>query len=254
MQTLDERKQKILEAIIYDYLETAEPVGSRRISRKYNLNISPATIRNEMTDLEEAGYIKQPHTSAGRIPSDKGYRFYVDRLMKQKELTQKEHSFIKKEYKKIGRDIEGLLHETLRIMTILSHYVTVLTAPDIHHKTSEPNKVYASGISNILNLPEFKDLAHLKHILKIIEHEEILSHLMNDYAELDTTVIKIGRENKIKEIKDCSIVVTTYHFSRNSLGTLGIIGPTRMSYEKITSLINSVAHELNTRLTGDAYD
>ena len=244
---LDDRKQKILKAVIADYLETAEPVGSRRLSKKFDLDISPATIRNEMADLEEAGYIVQPHTSAGRIPSDKGYRFYVDELMKEKKLSLRELSLIRKQLQKIGRDIDGLLHESLKILSNLSQYITVLTAPDIryHHE-----KVYASGISNIVKLPEFKNLENLKHLLSMIEHEDILVHLLNEYAESDATIVKIGNENKLKEIKDCSIVVTTYHFSARSFGALGIIGPTRMSYDKVTGLLNSMAEELTHSLTG----
>ena len=112
MEQLDERKMKILQAIIRNYLETGEPVGSRTISKYTDLNLSSATIRNEMADLEEMGYILQPHTSAGRIPTDKGYRFYVDTVMSEKEETEKEHGVLLERVDKL----ENLLGEAVDVI------------------------------------------------------------------------------------------------------------------------------------------
>ena len=123
------RKMKILAAIVEAYTETAEPVGSRTISKKYEFGISPATIRNEMSDLEDLGYIIQPHTSAGRIPSDKGYRLYVDNLMQQKKLTDKEINFIKKTISNNVTRIDYLLKETAKAISLLTNYTTIMTEP-----------------------------------------------------------------------------------------------------------------------------
>ncbi|MGB9804195.1 HrcA family transcriptional regulator, partial [Desulfofundulus sp.] len=126
---MDARKQDILLAIITDYIATAEPVGSRTIARKYRLGISPATIRNEMADLEEMGYIEQPHTSAGRIPSELGYRYYVDYLMKRQELTAEEEDFIRKSYRQKVRDVGEVIHRTGQLLSQLTQYAAMVLPP-----------------------------------------------------------------------------------------------------------------------------
>lgn len=128
---MDERKKMILQAITDDYIRSAEPVGSRTIARKYNLGISPATIRNEMADLEEGGYLEQPHTSAGRVPSSKGYRFYVDSLMELKELPRGEMEYIYKTFDTSGSDIEQVIRETSKLIARMSHYVCLVLGPSI---------------------------------------------------------------------------------------------------------------------------
>ena len=129
MQELDERKQKILHAIIQNYLETGEPVGSRTISKYADLGLSSATIRNEMSDLEEMGYIIQPHTSAGRIPSDMGYRFYVDQLMKEKEqeVTEMKELMIQRQDK-----MELVLKQMAKVLAANTNYATMITSPQYH--------------------------------------------------------------------------------------------------------------------------
>jgi len=128
---LDERKQRVLQAIIEDYILTALPVGSRTIARKYGLGVSSATIRNEMADLEEMGYLEQPHTSAGRVPSDKGYRFYVDWLMKSASLSEEHLRRIHKGYQKKAREIESLIQETIKVLSEITDYMTVVLGPQI---------------------------------------------------------------------------------------------------------------------------
>lgn len=135
---LDERKMKILQAIIKTYLETGEPVGSRTISKYTDLNLSSATIRNEMADLEELGYILQPHTSAGRIPSDAGYRLYVDQLMTEKQLSvEKELEETKKEHNSLLEKVdkmENLLQQVAKVLAYNTNYATLVTAPDCKDK------------------------------------------------------------------------------------------------------------------------
>ena len=128
---LGERKLQILQAIIEDYITTGEPVGSRTIAKKYGIGISPATIRNEMSDLEEMGYLEQPHTSAGRIPSDKGYRLYVDRLLKAERLSISEANYIKDIYDNKTRHIEQIIFQTSKILSDITNYTAVVLGPKL---------------------------------------------------------------------------------------------------------------------------
>ena len=238
MKTLDPRKQNILGAVVNDYLHTAEPVSSEKICRKYLRDVSPATIRNEMASLEEEGFLMHPHTSAGRIPSDMGYRFFVDQLMKLRGLTKKEIEFIENEYKKTGKNLEELLHATLKIAATLSHLLAVITTP------KSPFKVLSSGMTNIVKQPEFSDTEHIKNILSVIEHEDLIEHIMDESAKGDDVTIRIGSEIKHKKIKDCSIIISKYDLFGESVGTISIIGPTRMTYSKISSVVDTVSRTL----------
>lgn len=126
---LDERKRRILQAIVQDYIATAEPVSSRAICRRYNLEVSPATVRNEMADLEEMGYIEQPHTSAGRVPSDKGYRYYVDWLMEDRELDEADQAYIRAWYAKRLREIEEVVGLTTQLLSRITNYTAIILEP-----------------------------------------------------------------------------------------------------------------------------
>lgn len=128
---LEERKSKVLQAIIEDYVATAEPVGSRSIARKYQLGVSPATIRNEMSDLEELGFLEQPHTSAGRVPSDRGYRYYVDCLMQSKSVTPHEEELIHLTFQRKAAEIETLIRETARLLSDTTKLTAVVTGPQM---------------------------------------------------------------------------------------------------------------------------
>jgi len=245
MKTLDTRKQKILGAVVNDYLQSAEPVSSDKIYRKYMRDISPATIRNEMAELEEDGFLKHPHTSSGRVPSDLGYRYFVNQLMKLRGLTHKEIQFIEMEYKKAGKNVEELLHTTLKIASTLSHLLAVTTAPKM------PFKVISSGMTNMIKQPEFNDTEHIKNILSVIEREDLIEHIVGESAKDDAITIRIGSEIKHKKIKDCSIVVSRYDLFGESVGTISIIGPTRMTYSKITSVVDTISKTLRDILSGD---
>jgi len=240
---LNQRKQKILGAVVTDYLHSAEPVSSERLSRKYIHDVSSATIRNEMSDLEEEGFLRHPHTSAGRIPSDTGYRYFVDQLMKIKGLTSKEIDFIENEYRKAGKNFEELLHTTLKVAATLSHLLAVITTPRL------PFKVLSSGLSNIIKQPEFSDSEHIKNMISIIEQEDLISKLMSESAKDDSPTIRIGSEIRHKKIKDCSIVISKYDLLGQSLGTISVIGPTRMTYNRITAVVDTVSKTLREILT-----
>jgi transcriptional regulator of heat shock response len=245
-QELNERKQKILNAIIRDYQSTAEPVGSRSIAKNYLPDFSPATIRNEMADLEEEGYIKQPHTSAGRIPTDRGYRFYVDRLMKAVRPTHREEELIKSSFYQANHDLEEVLHQTARILSHTLDYTAIVVNLGSHRR------VFSSGATNLLHQPEFRNLAHMQKILELLEEEEMLSEIVEEYSQPEDVTIKIGVENKYKQVKECSVVVSSYEIDNKPVGGIGLIGPTRMFYSRASSLIDYVAKELSRVLsTGD---
>lgn len=174
---LDDRKKKILQAIIRNYLETGEPVGSRTISKYTDLNLSSATIRNEMADLEELGYIIQPHTSAGRIPSDKGYRFYVDAMMedKQKEVEDRKDLLVEKEDK-----IESLLKQVVRVLAQNTNYATMISAPQIHR-----NKLKFIQLSRV-------DRGQILAVI-VVEGNMIKNHMLQVPEGLDDeTLLKLN--------------------------------------------------------------
>jgi len=242
---VNERKQKILNAIVRDYQHSAEPVGSRNLSRRYLPELSPATIRNEMADLEEEGFITQPHTSAGRIPTDKGYRFYVDRLMKMVRPSHKEEEIVKTTFRKLNHNLDDVLHQTAKLLSHTLDYTAVVVNHGSQHR------VFSSGTSNLLHQPEFRNLAQMERILELLEEEEMLSELVEEYShEGKNVTIKIGSENKLRPVKDCSVVVTSYEVNNEPIGGISIIGPTRMYYSKVASLVDYVAKELSRVLEG----
>lgn len=333
--SLNERKTKILKAIINDYIITAEPVGSRTIAKKYNLGISSATIRNEMSDLEDMGYIIQPHASAGRIPSDLGYRFYVDQLMHREELTDEEQHFLQGIVIKNVNQIDYLMEETAKALSMLTNYTTITSEPvvkktrlkqirlmpldsssimlvvvtdqnytknhiikvkaepvedDLYKASSKINRIlqghtleeidetvltqlyselsensviiqpmlkaiektvaaaqsmhiHLSGTSNILSFPEFSNVQKANTLFQTLEEKDILVTLLGDTIGNDIQIL-IGNENTIQEMKDCSIITSTYNVGNNIHGSIGIIGPTRMNYSQVVSVLSSMAKNI----------
>jgi len=242
---LDERKKRILEIIVRDYLHTAEPVASRTIWRNYMPELSPATIRNEMADLEALGFILQPHTSAGRIPTDLGYRYYVDYLMRQRQLTVKEEHIINDGLKEIHQDVEEALHQTLKVLSHLLEYASVVAT--LNNKT----RVYSSGVSHMLNQPEFSDLSFTRKILGLLDEEDLMAEMVKEYTTEKGVTIRIGSENKFKEVKDCGVVMSSYSIANQVSGGLGVIGPTRMGYARVASILESLSRRLENVLEDD---
>ena len=334
---LDERKTKILQAIIRNYLETGEPVGSRTISKYTDLNLSSATIRNEMADLEELGYILQPHTSAGRIPSDKGYRFYVDTMMeeKEREVVEMKEMLVQKQDK-----MEVLLKQVARVLAQNTNYATMISAPQTHRnkvkfiqlsrvdvnqvlavivvegnviknnilsvaqeltdetllklnillnthlnglsieeinlgmiaamkqqagihsdivsevidavaeaiKADEDLEIYTSGATNILRYPELADQQKASELINTFEEKQLLSELVQEtLSDENSTGIQvyIGNEAPVSSMKDCSVVTATYELEEGMKGTIGIIGPKRMDYEKVIGTLKSLRTQLD---------
>ena len=341
---LDGRKVTILKAIIKTYLETGEPVGSRTISKYTDLNLSSATIRNEMSDLEELGYIVQPHTSAGRIPSDKGYRFYVDQIMQEKE---EEFTEIKELMLKRVDRVELLLKQMARILAQNTNYAALISAPQYHRNklkfiqlskvddgkllvvivvegnmikntmipisqqlsdegllnlnillnnalkgltTEEINldvisrlkeqagihsevvdrvlgeiaeairaddddlQIYTSGATNIFKYPELSDGEMASRLIGTLEQKELLQELVDDVNSSESSSgiqVYIGEEAPVQTMRDCSIVTANYELGEGLRGTIGIIGPKRMDYEKVLNTLRNLMTQLDSILKKD---
>lgn len=349
-EVLDERKMKILQAIIKNYLETGEPVGSRTISKYTDLNLSSATIRNEMADLEELGYIVQPHTSAGRIPSDKGYRLYVDNMMLEREarLLTKEEKLADREKEleemqellneKVDK-VETLLQNMAKALATNTNYATMISGPKLNKNklkfiqlsevedgkvlcvmvlegniiknkiinideeldkedilklnillnstltgltleeinlstVSKMNnqageqlnlakrvldavveamsaeddlQIYTSGATNIFKYPELSDSQRASKLISTLEEKHLLSNLITegDGEESKGIQIYIGDETPVQTMKDCSVVTATYELEDGLKGTIGIIGPKRMDYEKVVETLKNVKDQLS---------
>lgn len=337
IRELNERKLKILKAVIQNYLETGEPVGSRTISKYTDLNLSSATIRNEMADLEELGYIVQPHTSAGRIPSDKGYRLYVDMPMQDKEQEVTE---IKEQMLEKADKMDQLLKQAARVLANSTNYATMVSAPvsaknrlkfiqlsqvdeeqliavivlegnivknqilkvdeeldsetllklnmllnttlngmaidqitlgliaklkeqaGIHSgvisdvldavanviQLEQDMEIYTSGATNIFRYPELSDKQSAQEIISAFEEKQQLSELVTQTLSSDSKGIQvyIGNETPVQNMKDCSVVTATYELGEGMQGTIGIIGPKRMDYERVMDTLKTLQTELDT--------
>ncbi len=334
---LDERKVRILKAIVSNYLETGEPVGSRTISKYTDLNLSSATIRNEMSDLEDMGYICQPHTSAGRIPTDMGYRFYVDSIMEEKIETEAERENLLERVDKM----EKMLKQVAKVLAANTNYATLVTMPQYNNTVkfiqlsqvdertllavimvdgnivknkliksdyclkndeilkfnillntflqgasledinieliqtmkkqageyaeiletifqgileaiheADDLKVYTSGMTNMLKYPELANSDSAEKLLgtfEDIEDKEDFIRYVEEAIQKDNSDIQviIGQENESENLKDCSLVTATYKLPEGAKGTIGIIGPKRMDYKKVVTMLKNLTGELD---------
>ena len=338
---LDMRKMRILQAIIDDYILTATPVGSRTISKLPDISLSSATIRNEMSDLEEMGYLEQPHTSAGRIPSEKAYRLYVNSIMQRADLTEAEKRFIKTCYSNTLDGVDEVVRQTAWVLSSMSKYTSMVLKPALCERAPEdgapfvrvadsrralavvvtdmgvtrdtliniprgmgyqqlerisriltarlqgcalqdvstvsipelqadlesqraflnetmaalhrtldagPGGVQLAGATNILNYPEYSDMAKAKNFLATIEAKDVLYKILSEAADVEFS-IKIGRENQDKDMQDCSVVTATYKVGGAAVGTLGVIGPVRMDYARVLALMRHIGRSMSDVLT-----
>ncbi|OCB00477.1 heat-inducible transcriptional repressor HrcA [Clostridium beijerinckii] len=338
--SIDDRKIRILQAIINDYIRTGDPVGSRTIAKNYNLGIGSATIRNEMADLEDMGYLEQPHASAGRIPSSKGYRLYVDQLMDNQMLTVEEDLRIKQyiidsamlEVDKIVKQTSALLSEltkltcvietpsvkrsfiksiqlikvddhnlvsvfltdtgviknhimklnnrvpeveTLtRINEVINNRLVNLSIQEINLEVinnlkkdlgayeeifnallpilyetlnaADSTEVFMEGTTNIFNYPEYNDIDKAKEMLSLLNDKEALMEMFNPQ---DNITVSIGDENYKLQARDCSIISAEYSFKDRPIGKIGLIGPRRINYSKVITIMSEVIKELNNILS-----
>jgi transcriptional regulator of heat shock response len=230
------RHEEVLGIIIKEYIETAEPVGSRFVSKK--LDLSSATIRNIMADLEDLGFIAHPHTSAGRMPTDKGYRYYINSLMRIRKVNEETVRMISEQYRLAMRSLEGILETTSHLISNLTNYVGISLYPGYQ-------KVYMDGASHIIEQPEFKDFAKIHSLLRYMEEKRALLRLLNDDFSTNDLTIHIGKELKSSDLSDCSIVTCGYRVKGKSSGRLGVIGPKRMLYDKVIPTIELMAETVS---------
>ncbi|MDD3905481.1 MAG: hypothetical protein PHS46_03000 [Candidatus Omnitrophica bacterium] len=233
------RNGEVLSLIVKRYVETAEPVGSRFVAKQ--LGLSSATIRNVMSDLEELGYITHPHTSAGRTPTDKGYRYYIDSLMHLKTVNDTTALSVRNEYTHTMRSLEEVLERTSHLISNLTNYVGITLF-------SEYQKLYLDGTSHIVEQPEFRDFKKLYHILRHLEERRDLLDLLAGDFGTDTITIHIGKENRFNYLSDCSIVTRGYKVKGKPSGRLGVIGPKRMVYEKVIPTVEYLADAMTELL------
>ena len=330
---LKERKNKVLHAVIHEYIKTGKPVGSSVLEKNYKFNLSPATLRNLMAELEKEGFLTHPHTSAGRIPTDEGYKAYVSSLVELQRLAVEEEERIKKEYERKTKEIDSLLSQTSKILSGLSNYTGFVTAPssktnlirniELVQLSSEQilvvlltrsgivkNKVinlsmdsenlyelkkflndklrglsldeaskrivievqkyqdkqqdlfklaeyisnaidsikddiYMDGTSNVLGLPDFNDFESARSLVKLNEDRERLIEIIGENFKDSDVKVQIGGQGKIADLKDLSVITTSYSYGNKIVGVLGIIGPKRMEYEKMMALVKSVSTVVN---------
>ncbi|RKN78974.1 heat-inducible transcriptional repressor HrcA [Paenibacillus ginsengarvi] len=331
---LTERQKLILSTIVDDYIRSAEPVGSRTISKRSEVGFSPATIRNEMSDLEELGFLEQPHTSAGRIPSHKGYRYYVDHLVKLGSLSVKELDVLKLFFVEKLQEMEHVIQHVATVLSGLTNYTSIVLGPElltttlkhlqivplndtsavaiivtntghvenkvisipdgmsphemerfvnlmnarlsgvplIHFKSrlhnevsselgnyvskyeelirmmegtlvsDEEDRIFVSGSTNMLTQPEFKDVDKVKGILDLFDEAQTLVKLFSQAPQ--GIQVKIGTENSVEAINNCSLITASYSIDGQLLGTIGILGPTRMEYGKVISLLDHLSKDM----------
>lgn len=331
---LTERQLQILQAIISDYVENAEPVGSRSIAKKYNLGVSPATIRNEMADLEEMGYLTHPHTSAGRVPSDKAYRLYVNTLMKKKNLSARDKKLINDRLSASRDEFDATIRHAAQLLSEITHLASFAMTPATNDETisfirllpvdrrtlilmivgdsgnitnttlrlhvpytqealdllsknmtvmykgrtlddvlkseiiREANtdieaisslqgtvmpsfirtledmlnvNLYMEGMTNIFNLPEYASIDRAREFIEMLARKEEFARKMLERA--DGVVVTIGEEND--SMKDCTLITATYHVDGRLVGKIGVIGPTRMKYDEVTSIMEYLTKNLS---------
>lgn len=338
-ENLSDREKKVLYNLIKHYIQTADPVGSRTIANKFAMGVSPATIRNTLQDLEEMGLVQQPHTSAGRIPTDLGYRVYVDYLLQPEQLTPDERKLIRDSILREGRGLNEILGQTCRVLGEITNQLGVSIAPrfesgvlrridlipvseerimvvvvvesglarslileieasiddaelrefervlneriagftlgevkenlsrrladvsghgrliklvidskDKIWSETSGGDIHIAGTDRLLQHPEFATMQRMSDLIKLLENGKVLSDFLKTKGE-EGIVITIGRENKIDEILNCSLVTSSYRVG-NISGSVGIIGPTRMPYSKLVSIVECTARTITDALSG----
>src|SRR5205807_43355 len=253
---LDERKQQILKAVVSDYTVTGVPVGSQVLAAKYFIALSSATIRNELADLVGTGYLQQPHTSAGRVPTDRGYRYFVDFLMDPEAVSPTVRRTVKQAFETAPHSVEGILEKAAMVLAQVTENVSLVTAPESSearikhidlvidsissHQATRQSVVLHDGVRNLLRHPEFVEVNRLEELLELLEQGAQLAGILQQVAFDKDVEIIIGRENTSSGLRECSLVLTTYKMDERVRGTIGVIGPTRMHYGQVVARVRLV--------------
>lgn len=337
---MDDRKKRILQAIVQDYIKSAEPVGSRTIARNYDLGISPATVRNEMYDLEQLGFLEQPHTSAGRVPSSKGYRYYVDSMMPH-QLPLEDSHLIHSLWQEKGQLQSDFFYSVAKLISQISHTMSLFLAPahdlsqlqfihvlpldshkavmvvitdkgaldnelmnfddavhvdllessaikfnnalknkllkDINRESllaiistidgprhlllimgetlyraiSKRKLFYSVGTTELLRQPEFKSIEKVQPILSLVEEDQLSQIIAQRSDKTKPVKIKIGTENENEKLQDMSLIQADFSSPKENVGTLAILGPTRMEYERIIGILTYMQKLMNTMVKNE---
>lgn len=225
MEGLSERRKDLLRIIIDEYIETAEPVGSETIVSKYNLGVSPATVRNEMVALTSAGYLKQPHTSAGRIPTSVGLKLYIDDLMKESSMAVKDEVTIKESLWENRFQFHRLLRSAARELAEKTGSLAIAY--------SEEGDIFYAGASHILEMPEFYDIDLTRSVLELIDRQESLSAIF-DKAVGDAPVqVLLGDELGQSYLEYCGVVYSPFGSGKKNAGVIAVLGPSRMQFNRV---------------------
>lgn len=235
-----QRRNMVLAASVNTYINSAEPVSSESLARDFGL--SSATVRNILAELEETGYLTHPYTSAGRIPTDKGYRYYVDFLMSEIELLQNEKKAIVDEYKNKIERLDDVLERTSEIISKITRYAGIVSLLEWE------DRFFYKGLSHILKQPEFHDSEKIRLLIQVVEEKRNLLNIINrDFKE--STKIYIGSEIGCPGIDTCSLVISTYRRGKKQNGRLAVLGPRRMSYEHIIPSLEFISDVLSDILS-----
>ena len=229
-----QRKDSILGFVINEYIKNTAPVSSSYIAHEHFRRLSSATIRNILAELEAQGYLTHPHTSAGRIPTEEGYRYYVDHLMREIQLLKAEKDKIKKEYEKNVRDLEFILEKTSEVIAGVTHYTAIVSVD------GRKDQLFCRGTEYVVAYPLSEDLRTIKKILSVLEKKERILEVIN--RDLQNKIqIYIGHETACAAIEECSLAVSKYKFDNGLSGRIAVLGPTRMNYQRVVSALDYVS-------------
>jgi transcriptional regulator of heat shock response len=230
------RRKQVLNAAINRYIKNALPVASDDIAEEFDL--SSATIRNIFSELDESGYLKHPYTSGGRVPTDKGYRYYVDFLIQQMDLLDDEKQRILKECKRKIRRLDEALENTSEVISEITHYTGIVSF------LQWQDKIFYRGISRILEQPEFKDADKIRLLVKLMEDKGKLLDIINrDFS--GKVKVYIGSELGFPGMENCSLVVSAFKLKNQPSGRLAVLGPMRMEYNHIIPTMEYISDVLN---------
>jgi len=239
------RQDNVLEHIVTSYIELGMPVGSVALCGRANLDCSPATVRNIMAELEDIGLIAQPHTSAGRIPTDKGYRYYIDRLMEPGIITKEEEEKICFVFNSYSDEFEAMLESVSKLLSQISNEASLVLFPKIKKDTSKETRLFSFGWHHLFGQPEFKDVSKSSRLLKVFEEKEEFLDFVEDNISCKEVKVFVGSENRYSQIQDCSVILSGYGAHDDVMGAIGVIGPTRMPYKRVVPVIDYITNQLN---------
>ena len=258
MKDLSSRQQSILNRVVETHIETAHPVGSRAITRLYtelySTSYSPATVRHEMGLLEEMGFLTHPHTSAGRVPTDRGYRYYVDHGLCPEDLSGKVSDSLGKEETGVWEETNSFAERVSKALSALSEETSLVFMADPPSQGLEKAKrftFFLQGSSHILEKPEFQDVEKIRALFRAFEEKsELMEWLRRRSPARKGVFITIGHENEPEALQDCAIVSTDYYANGVTIGTIAVLGPKRMRYARAVPLVEQMARWMGRVLHG----